>query len=305
MDSAITIFYQIIKMFVMMAVGYVLYRKGTINSDTTARLSNILLMVATPCTIITSFNQEFSGEKLIGLLLSFGLSFLIYLINIAAAALLYRKEDSQVMKFSVVFSNAGFLGIPLVSGLLGAGAVFYLSPFIVCFYLFAWTYGVVLMSGRKDSVTAKKILTNPCIWAVVLGIVIFFLPHKPFAPVMEAVSSLGSMNTPLAMLILGAYMAKSPLREMFTNKKAYQVSFYRLILLPVIYFLLLFLVPENYNIIRVTIFVAASAPVAALAPVFAQMFDRDISLGAQIVSLSTILCLISMPALILLSKMFW
>lgn len=155
MESAITIFNQILKMFLMMSVGFLLYRKKTINDDTTARLSNILLMVATPCTIITSFNQTYTPEKLQGLILAFGLSLAVYAANIMIAGVLCKREE-RVEKFALVFSNAGFLGIPLVTGLLGIEAVFYLSPFIVCFYLYAWTYGVIVMSGTREGVTFKR-----------------------------------------------------------------------------------------------------------------------------------------------------
>lgn len=304
MESGITIFYQIIKMFVMMAVGYVLYKKNTINDDTTARLSNILLMVATPCTLITSFNQTYSDEKFQGLMISFALSAAVYIFAIIVAKMLFKKEQ-RIEIFSVVFSNAGFLGIPLVTGLFDIQAVFYLSPFIVCFYLFAWTFGVVEMSGKKELVTMKKISTNPCILCVFVGIVVFFLPAKPFAPLMEAVATLGSLNTPLAMLILGAYMAKSSLLDMFKNKKAYLVSFHRLVLIPALLLVLFCFVPEQYNQIKTIILVAASAPVGVLAPVFAQMFHLDSNYGAQIVSLSTILCLLTMPVVLLISEMIW
>ena len=133
MESAITIFNQILKMFLMMSVGYLLYRKQTINDDTTARLSNILLMVATPCTIITSFNQTYTPEKFKGLILAFLLSLAVYAANILIARLIY-KPDQRVEKFGMVFSNAGFLGIPLVTGLLGIEAVFYprLSSAFIC-----------------------------------------------------------------------------------------------------------------------------------------------------------------------------
>ena len=304
MDSAVTIFNQIIKMFVMMAVGFGLTKNKTINEETTARLSSLLLMVATPCTILNSFNQTYSQEKLAGLALSFGLSVLVYSMNILVASVLFEKE-ARVEKFSAVFSNAGFLGIPLVTGLLGAEAVFYLSPFIVCFYLFAWTYGALIMSGNRESVTMKKIATNPCIWATVLGIGIFLCPLKPAAPLMEAVASLGSMNTPLAMLILGAYMAKSSISSLFRNKKAYWVCFVRLILIPGLLLVGLPFVPDAYATIRTVILVAASAPVGALAPVFAQMFGKDIQLGAEIVSLSTIFCLITMPVVLLAAEIVW
>lgn len=304
MESAMTIFNQIIKMFLMMSVGYLLYRKKTINDDTTARLSNILLMVATPCTIITSFNQEYSAEKFQGLILAFLLSLAVYAANILIAQVLFKPE-ARVEKFSLVFSNAGFLGIPLVTGLLGIEAVFYLSPFIVCFYLYAWTYGVILMSGDKNRVTIKKIAANPCIWAMIIGVVIFLLPVKPAQPIMEAVNSLGSLNTPLAMLVLGAYLAKSPLIHMFKNKTAYHVSFVRLVLIPAALLAAFNLIPDSFATIRTVILVSAAAPSAVLAPVFAQMFDQDITLGAEIVSLSTILCLFTLPLVLLIAEMIW
>lgn len=304
MEAGLTIFYQIIKMFIMMMVGYGLYKKAMINDDTTAKLSNILLMVATPCTIISSFNQAYSNEKLMGLVTCFVLSFIAYSGNILISRILYRKESEYVERFCVVFSNAGFIGIPLVTGLMGAEAVFYLSPFIVGFYLFVWTYGVIEMSGDKSNVTIKKIVTNPCIWAVLAGIVVFLLPVKPFTPIMEAITMMGNMNTPMAMLVLGAYLAKENLIEIFTSMKMYLVSFYRLILIPAVYMVLFAFLPIEVNI-KTIILIGAAAPVGALAPVFAQMYKKDTGYGAKIVCLSTILSLITMPIILVITEMIW
>lgn len=299
MSSAITLFHQIIKMFLMMAVGYYFYKKGTINDDATSRLSSILLMAATPCTLITSFNQEYSSQKLAGFAVAFGLSFAIYLFNIAMACILRKKEDGMG-RFCLIFSNAGFLGIPLVTGLLGIESVFYLSPFISCFYLFVWTVGVVLMSGDRQSVTLRKVITNPCIWATGAGIAVFLLPFKLPSSLMDAVAMVGNMNSPLAMIILGAYMAKTNLLDMFRSKRAYAISFFRLVLLPGLALIPLSLMPAQYRQIALVILIGASAPVGALAPVFAQMFHKNTEEGAQIVSLSTILCVITMPLMIIL-----
>lgn len=299
MDSAITLFHQIIKMFLMMAAGYYFRKKGTINDDTTSRLSSILLMAATPCTLITSFNQEYSSQKLAGLMIALGLSFLIYLLNIAMASILCKKQDGMG-KFCLIFSNAGFLGIPLVTGLLGIEMVFYLSPFISCFYLFVWTVGVVLISGNRKTVTFAKIITNPCIWATAAGIVVFLLPFKLPSAIMEAVAMVGNMNSPLAMIILGSYMAKTNLFDMFRDRRAYVISFFRLMLLPGLALIPLSFTPARYSQIAMIILIGASAPVGALAPVFAQMFHKDTDEGAQIVSLSTILCVITMPLMIVL-----
>ncbi len=304
MEAAFVIFTQIIKMFMMMIVGYVLYKKAVLNEDTTARLSNILLMVATPCTLITSFNQTYSVEKLKGLVAAFVLSLAIYGLHILLAHVLYKRE-CRIERFSVVFSNAGFIGIPLVTGLLGIDAVFYLSPFVVCFYLFVWTYGVITMSGSIKTVTVKKIVTNPCIWAVLIGVLVFLMPVKPYAPIMEAVSMMGAMNTPLAMLILGAYLGKEPLMTMFKDRRGYVLSMVRLVVLPVVVILLMKLLPASLEQIRLIMLLGAAAPVGALAPVFAQMFKQDVGYAARIVSLSTLLSLVTMPLLLIFSAWVW
>ena len=304
MESAVTLFYQIVKMFIMMSAGYILYKNKTVNDDTTSRLSSILLMITTPCMIAGSFNKSFSAEKLQGLLVSFVLSFAIYLLNIVISHIMYGK-NKEVEKFSVAFSNAGFLGIPLVTGVLGAEAVFYLAPFIALFYVIGWTYGIVLMSGDKSTASFHKVATNPCVWAVMIGVVIFLLPVKPFTPVMEAVSTLGAMTTPLAMLILGAYMAKTNLLSLFTNLKVYQASIYRLILCPVIMIFLFKFVPASFSEVRMVLLIGGSAPVAVLTPIFAQMFNKGTDYGSQIVCLSTILCLFTMPAMMILAQMIW
>ncbi len=114
---------------------------------------------------------------------------------------------------------------------------------------------------------------------------------------------LGNLNTPLAMIVLGAYMAKTNLLDMFRNGKAYRISFFRLLLLPGLELVALSLLPEAYERIGMIILLAAAAPVGALAPVFAQMFGRDTTEGAQTVSLSTILSIITMPLIIMAAEL--
>ena len=303
MEAAITMFNQILKMFLMMMVGYYLYKKNTIDDTTTSKLSNILLMVSTPATIITSFNQTYSYEKLIGLIQAFILSLSIYMINIIIGEIIFKRKPSEI--FGISFSNAAFIGIPLISGLLGIEAVFYLSPFIALFYIISWTYGVWIMSRDKNNITIKKVLTNPCVLAVFIGVFIFLLPTKPYAPIMEAISTMGNLTTPLAMIILGAYLAKCDLIHIFTNKKVYVVSFFRLIGLPLIAFVFLTIIPINNETIKMVMLIVSGAPTAALLPIFCQMYDHDIVYGTEIVCFTTLASIVTLPLLILLSSMIW
>ena len=303
MEAAITMFNQILKMFLMMSVGYYLYKKKTIDDTTTSKLSTLLLMVSTPATIITSFNQEYSYDKLKGLLLSFILSFTIYLLNIIIGEILFKRKPED--KFGIEFSNAAFIGIPLITGLLGIEAVFYLSPFIALFYIIGWTYGVWIMSYDKNNITLKKVITNPCVIAVFLGIILFLLPTKPYAPIMEAVSTMANLTTPLAMIILGAYLAKCNLVHIFTNKKVYIVSFLRLVGLPLLALVLLTILPIQDETIKMVMLIVSSAPTAALLPIFCQMYDHDIVYGTEIVCFTTLASIITLPLIILLSSYIW
>ena len=303
MEAAITMFNQILKMFLMMSVGYYLYKKKTIDDTTTSKLSNILLMVSTPATIITSFNQTYSYDKLKGLVLAFILSLSIYLINMIIGEILFKNKPEE--KFAIGYSNAAFIGIPLITGLLGIEAVFYLSPFIALFYIFGWTYGVWIMSNDKKNITAKKVLTNPCVLAVFLGVILFLLPTKPYAPIMESISTMANLTTPLAMIILGAYLAKCNLIHIFTNKRVYFVSALRLVFLPLIALVFLTIVPVQDVTIKMVMLIVAGAPTAALLPIFCQMFDHDIVYGTEVVCFTTLASIITLPLLILLSTFIW
>lgn len=303
MNVGITIFNQIIKMFIMMITGYGIYKHALIDSTSVPKLSNILLYLATPCTIINSFNQAFSASKFNELIMCFLISIAVYLLNIVIAKILYKKNE-EIERFCVVFSNAGFMGIPLVTGLFGSEAVFYISPFIVGFYLFVWTYGIIEMSGDKNNVTFKKVISNPSIWAVFIGLFIFLLPVKPYEPIMGAINTLGGMNTPLAMIILGTYLAKERPIDLFNSIKMYKISFIRLLVIPAVY-VLLFNFLNVSETIKTVILIAACAPVGSTAPIFAQMFNKDAAYAAKVVCLSTILSLITMPAILSLANYIW
>lgn len=304
MENAYIILLQIIKMFIMMFVGLFLYKKSITNDSIVGGLSSLLINVATPATLINSFLQEYSPEKIPNLLISFGLCTLIYVIAIVFAEILYKKEEG-VDKFGVAFSNAGFIGIPLVSGVFGTKAVFYLAPVIVMFYVFCFTYGIYIMSMDKNEIKINKIITNPCILAAVIGILVFVLKIKLPSPIEGSISAFAGLNTPLAMLVLGAHIARGNFKDIFTNKKAYLVSAYRLILVPVVMVILFKFVPSSWNEIKTILLISLSAPIGALSPVFAMMYKRDAVYGAQTVCLSTLLSIITLPLIILLSQVIW
>ena len=161
------------------------------------------------------------------------------------------------------------------------------------------------MSYDKNNITLKKVITNPCVLAVFLGILLFLLPVKPYAPIMESISTMANLTTPLAMIILGAYLAKCDLIHIFTNKKVYLVSSLRLVILPLLTLLLLTLLPIENETIKMVMLIVSAAPTAALLPIFCQMYDHDIVFGTEIVCFTTLASIITLPLIILLSSFIW
>ena len=304
MEAGITIINQIIKMFILMGIGYFVYYKKWVNETGSQQMSNILLKICAPAITIVSFNIEFSKEKLYGIIIAFILSSLSIIIGLIVGKLIYGNTK-RIEQFSIGFSNAGFMGIPLVQGLLGMEYIMYISTFLVVFNLFAWTVGVYLVSGRKDLITPKLILFSPAVIGLIIGLIVFISPVKiPFI-IQEPLSMAGSMNTPLAMIVLGTYIAKSNIVKVFQNKEAYKVSFLRLIVVPIVTILIFKLIPNTYIDIKKVVIIAASAPTAVMVAMLAQQYDGDYEQGARIVSLSTIFCLITMPIMIILAQLIW
>lgn len=299
-----TIFNQILMMFVMMGIGFGLKGKRWLSEQGTQEMANVLLKVCSPCIMITSFNIAFDQEKLGMLGLTFLISCLTILLAIIVACICFRKSMC-IERFATSFSNAGFIGIPIVSSILGVQAVFYLTAFLLAFNLFAWTIGVYMMSGRRDLMTLKAVVMSPAVIGLCGGLLLFFSPVKLPTPIYNALYSVGSMNTPLGMMILGTYIANCKLKDIFTSKRAYQISFYRLVLIPGLTFLGLSLLPGSMLEMKMVILIAASAPVGVMVAMFAQQHVGDFAYGARVVSLSTILCLVTIPLYMMLATQLW
>lgn len=304
MEIGATILVQIIKMFLLMCVGYFIYKKQWINEEGTQQISNILLRVCTPALMISSFNIMFTFETLKTIIWSFLLSSLTIIIGLIVARIIYKGEN-KIAQFAIAFSNSSFIGIPLVESILGEQAIIYLSAYIVSFYLFTWTIGLYLVSGRRDLISFKLILKSPAVIGLFLGLIVFISPIKLHSVLLSPISMIGNLNTPLAMMVLGTYIAKNDILSIFKSKEAYFISFVRLMVVPFLSLLMLWLVPNAYNEMKMVVLIAASSPVAVMAAMLAQQYGGDFEHSARIVSLSTVLCLVSIPVIMILASMIW
>lgn len=288
---------QNLVMLVYLVIGYFLYKKKLVSVQGSADIGRILLYVVMPVAILKSYFAEFSMERLEGLAVSFLAALLSLVLAIAVSRIAFSKEQG-IERFGAAFSNAGFIGIPLVQMTLGEEAVFYVSSFVALLNILQWTYGLVTITGDHSLISMKRLRSNPIIISFLAGIALFLLPVSLPETIESVVGTIAAMNGPLAMIVLGVYLGQVPLRTLFAGHIVYRCTLVRLVVIPALTIALMFLFPEKYHMMKLTILIAASAPVGSNVAIFAQLYQQDYMQAVKEVCLSTLLCIISLPLIL-------
>ena len=297
MELSLIILKQIILMFIYMMIGFFLYKKKFVTEQGSKELGKILLYVILPVVIVKAYLVTFSVELLKGLVLSFMASLLALLLSMILSRVVFGSRY-PIEQFSSAFSNAGFIGIPLVEMTFNDSmAVFYVSSFVALLNILQWTYGIVVMTGKKDSIALKKITTNPIIISFLLGSLLFFLPVELPEVLDSAVAAIASMNAPVAMIILGIYLAQMKLRDLFTDRAVYLCALMRLIVIPLATAAVLALIPGN-EMLKMSVLIVAATPVGSNVAIFAQMEGMDHTQAVKDICLSTVLCIATIPVVV-------
>lgn len=300
MEILMILLKQIALMFVLIMIGYVLCRKKLITLQGSGEMGKILLNVVIPCVIINSFWCERTAEKTATLLQGSVIAVVVMAVAVIISTLVYGLRDG-VSCFSSAFSNAGFIGIPLVQAVLGSSAVFYLSLMIVLVNFLQWTYGLYVLTGDKGKMKMSVVAKNPVVISVVAGVVIYLMNLPRFAFTDTLISSITAVNTPVAMLVTGVYLAQSPLSDIISDRRTWMVSILRLLVIPAVSLLVMKLFPFGTQEMKVAIMIAAACPVGSNVSIFAQQVGASFRDATNQVCLSTILCLPTIPLLTLLT----
>lgn len=292
---------QIAIMALLIAVGVVLRRKGYLSEQGTKDLGAILLRIIIPCVIIKSYIVPRTPERIQALALSAGLALLGFLVAMVLAYVVFGKRR-RMENFAAAFCNAGFIGIPLAQAAIGEEGVFYVAASVALLNLFQWTYGVYIMADRRDAISARNVAKNPVVIGIIIGVVLFFTA----VPVPEIVTStlgyIAGMNTPVAMILMGTYLAQLSWRELL-DRRAWGCVAMRLVVIPAVILLLFWLLPISSTDVAMAAFLAAATPVGANICVFAQQYGCDYKLSVVTVCQSTVVSIVSVPALVALAQM--
>lgn len=306
MELALISLKQIITMFLILATGFFCFKKKLISAENNQALSGIVLNIVNPAVIFMSYQIEFTPERLTGLALAVLLSVVSFVIMIVLAYILVpaRENNSGIERIALIYSNCGFIGIPLIQALIGEIGVFYLAAYLTIFNVLLWTQGVILMTGRTSLKETMKSLCSPCIIAVFLGVICFLLKFYVPEVAANALNYIASMNTPLAMLVAGVTIARTDILKAFTRLRVYYMAVFKLLVIPLaVTFAMLFF--GQFQIDReiiMMVVVATACPTGASGTLFAIRYHKDELYASELFGVSTILSIVTIPVVIMISN---
>lgn len=297
MNTAFNVATQVFIMFLLMGVGVLCEKTKIINRQGADQLASLIVYIVTPCVIIHSYQMEFDSSRATGLLLVFGLAVLFHVLGIVISKVLIPKKNPfyREERFSVIYANCGYLGLPLVMAVFPETGAFYLAIYIAVFNLFLSSQGISLMSGQGGESLFKIILKTPIFFSVLIGLVLFVFSIPLPLPVGETVKHLAGLNTPLAMIMTGIFIARTNIRSALMRLRSYFVLALRLLVIPafVLVSVLLLSLPED---ISGVLLIAGGAPSAAISIAFASKYKRHAELSGELVSISSLISIATLPA---------
>ena len=298
----LTILQTVLGLVLLLGIGFLCSKVGLIDEAAEKKLTGLLLKVVQPMYLFMAYQRAFDRGLLRDFLICFAMAAAAFLVMILIPYLFFPKgsRDREVGLVVSAFPNTGFFGIPLIAGIYGTEGVFFLTTMITMFNVLVWTYGVIVMAGRRDSLknTVKRLI-SPALIAVAGGLVCFWLGLLLPETIASPLRKLGDMNTPLAMLISGAVVARADFQQGLKDPLVYKISFLRMLLLPAAVALLLFWLPVNPMLITIVV-LASGFPVGSVPLMFSVQYDKNSVLAGECLALTALACAITTPLVYLL-----
>lgn len=288
-------------LFIYLAVGYYCRKANIFTNETRSKLTDFVVLITLPCMVFKSFDMEFTMDSLIqgGVVLL--IAAVMAVVALVLGKFLYNKFEHRekcIMQYGTLVTNSGFAGLPIVSGAFGDEGLFLGSLFIIPTRILMWSAGLSLFTtGGSRWERAKKVLTNPAIIAVFIGLIwmIFQLPLSGFID--TAVDKLGDCTSPLAMALVGAILADVSIKGVWEPKAMYLVLV-RQIILPVICLFALKAIGLDELTIGVSV-TLSGMPIGSTTAILAQKYGADAQFASKCVFISTVTSLITVPVLTL------
>ncbi|MDD4607503.1 MAG: AEC family transporter [Patescibacteria group bacterium] len=301
---------RVLIIFLTMFAGVFARRLKLIDEKSTKHLSSLLVYITQPMLIIDSFQMDYDASKLLDgaaiSVASVGVHLLLAFLSFFVYRFVRDKEERKIYEFGTIFTNCAFVGYPVLSAVLGEElGVFYGSFYTIFFNLFIWTYGIILLNRGKGGTKLNyfKVFVNAGTVSVTLGILLYVSKIKLPYVVHSAVSMVGDMTFPLSMIIVGSLVAHVDFKALLFNFRTYLFLFIKLLVIPCIVMFLCIALGLDKKLVYICTLMA-SMPSASNTAIFTELFGGDAKLGARLVGVSTLVSVLTIPAIIYLLTTF-
>ena len=304
LESFVVVGTNVLIIFILIIVGFVCGKLKMISDEGIKTMNNIMLNVVAPCVIISSLQQEFNNSLLRNFLIAIVSAVLSHLLSYLIGLVIIRDRDEsrkKTLQFAAIFSNCGFMALPLIEAICGKEGLFYGTAYIVVINLIAWSCGVRLMSEDKSAKSVKKAIINPGVIPSVIGLVLFALSISLPAIILTPMEHFAGLNTPVPMLIIGYTISKLDVKDYINLKDIWPSLLIRLLITPAILLCVLYAFGVR-GILLTTCIISASTPVAAMTTMFSIKFNRDYSLASKLVAVSSLFSVVTMTVIVSVAK---
>lgn len=307
LSNVLTAFTQVVILFLIAMVGLVCHKTGIYTEKASRLTTNLLFYIVAPAIIIRSFlGMEYSKDALSGLLKALLGGIFFHIVGMLFAKFLFNKGDKDtacIFKYACCYGNVGYMALPLAQAVLGDEGVFYCSVILVPFNILSFTHGVNVMNKKNENekFNLKKLLINPGVIGVAVGLPLFLLQVKLPEIIYAPVSYIADLNTPLAMVMFGTYLAAADWKTIFSDKRIFVSAIVKIILIPLITIGALKLFGFGGTLL-VACVLSASAPTANNTVMFAAKYDRDTVTASKVTAFVSILSILTMPVMIAIAQ---
>lgn len=288
--------------------GFIICKLRKVAAEHLSTMSAVLVYVCSPCMIVNSFLQlQFSPSGLGKMALFFCVTLALQIAFMLILYLVFRKKyaDSKyrILTIGGVLGNVGFFGLPVVKAILPdfPEVMCYSSVYVLSMNTLVFTMGVFCLTNDKKYISFKSAILNPATFSVLVALPLYILGAKQYMPELltGGIALLGNMTTPLCMIILGIRLATVKFKKLFTRPIIYLVCAYKLIIFPLFCYLVVYFIPFDFAF-KASVLILSSTPCASIILNLAEMHRSETELAANCVLLTTLLCFITIPALVLL-----
>lgn len=301
-----TISHQVLILFILLALGFILGKTGIITNEGSSGLTNLIMYIVTPAMVISAFQRPFVAADFRNFLVVGVAAVVLIGMSVGLSMLcIHDKDESRrrSLRFALQFTNCGYMGYPLLNAIIGPHAVFLGSAFVAVFNILSWSWGVYALTGDRRKLNWRPIFLNPGVIGVVIGVALYLcgimLPDLLRTPL----DYMAGMNTPLPMVVVGYQLSRANFRRAFSGISSWVTMVMCLIVTPLITLALVLLLKLDATVSMVLVIIMATPPAAVLS-LFSQRFGKDTELASSVVSVFTFISVLTMPLMIGLAQFF-